>query len=219
MNQLLNQIDWIQQSAIKINTANTNIFIDPFQLTEKDSADIILITHSHSDHFSEEDISKITTKNTLFIAPETCIFKDSTKNRKVLLPNESFTYNSHITIKAVPAYNIVKSKFHPKENNWVGYLITINGNTIYHTGDTERIPEMKDITCDIILLPLGQTYTMNSIEEAAQSVLDTKAKIAIPIHFGLYEGNQQDAISFQQILKDKVNVIIKERKTQLQKPN
>jgi L-ascorbate metabolism protein UlaG (beta-lactamase superfamily) len=116
-----------------------------------------------------------------------------------------------ILIEAVPAYNIVKTNFHPKANNWVGYILTIDKIRIYHTGDTERIPEMKNMACDIILLPLGQTYTMNSVEEAAEATLDVKAKIAIPIHFGLYEGKAEDAQKFQALLKVKVKVIIKQK--------
>ncbi|MCK4836639.1 MAG: MBL fold metallo-hydrolase, partial [Candidatus Aminicenantes bacterium] len=98
-----------------------------------------------------------------------------------------------------------------KENQWVGYILTIDGIRIYHAGDTERIPEMKNFSCDIALLPLGQTYTMNSVKEAAEAAIDVKAKIAIPIHYGLYEGKTQDAVEFQNILKDKIKVIIKEK--------
>ena len=70
---------------------------------------------------------------------------------------------------------------------------------------------MKDFSCDIAMLPLGQTYTMNSVKEATEVAIDIQAKIAIPIHYGLYEGTVEDAKEFKKILKDKVKVIIKER--------
>jgi L-ascorbate metabolism protein UlaG (beta-lactamase superfamily) len=108
----------------------------------------------------------------------------------------------------VPAYNVVKTNYHPKGNKWVGYILTIDGVKIYHAGDTERIPEMQEFTCDIVMLPLGQTYTMNSVEEAAEATLDVQAKIAIPIHYGMYEGTVEDAKKFQELLKNKVQVVI-----------
>ena len=104
---------------------------------------------------------------------------------------------------------MTKTQFHPKANNWVGYLLTIDGVKIYHFGDTERIPEMKNIVCDIALLPLGQKYTMNSVQEAADAALDARAKIAIPIHYGLYEGKAADADAFAALLKGKITVVIK----------
>jgi L-ascorbate metabolism protein UlaG (beta-lactamase superfamily) len=103
-------------------------------------------------------------------------------------------------VNAVHAYNLVKD-FQKKSARYLGYVIDFEGVSVYHTGDTERIPEMKEIRCDIILLPLGQTYTMNSVEEAVEVVLDTKARIAIPIHWGLYEGTKEDAVKFEELLR------------------
>jgi L-ascorbate metabolism protein UlaG (beta-lactamase superfamily) len=93
----------------------------------------------------------------------------------------------------------------------VGYIVKVEGVRIYHAGDTERIPEMKKITADIILVPLGQTYTMNSVKDAADSAIDVKASIAIPMHYGQYEGKDSDAVKFAELLKGKIKVIIKER--------
>ncbi|HNV53360.1 MAG TPA: MBL fold metallo-hydrolase, partial [Tenuifilaceae bacterium] len=90
----------------------------------------------------------------------------------------------------------------------VGYLLNLCNVWLYHTGDTELIPEMKNIKCDIIMLPLGQTYTMNSVEDAVQAVLDTSASVAIPVHYGIYEGSDDDALKFKEMLKDKAEVII-----------
>jgi len=204
-------IHWLGQAAVKINAAGKVIYIDPYQLKNTDQADIVLITHGHNDHFSLADIKKIITGKSIIIATVDCYAKLQNLNVaeiKTISPGQSLTLDD-INISAVPAYNIVKANFHPKSNKWVGYVLTIEGVRIYHAGDTERIPEMKDISCDIAMLPLGQTYTMNSVKEAADAAIDVKAKIAIPIHYGLYEGTAEDAEEFKKLLKDKVDVIIK----------
>ncbi len=158
------------------------------------------------DHFDKTSISKLAASNTVFLAPKD-IAGDLGKNSIAVEPGLE-TNIMGIIIETVPAYNIVKKSFHPKENKWVGYIVTVNGVRIYHAGDTERIPEMKNFKCDIALLPLGQTYTMNSVDEAAGAALDVKAKIAIPMHFGMYEGSVADAAKFGELLKDKIDVFI-----------
>ncbi|MBM3437493.1 MAG: MBL fold metallo-hydrolase, partial [Bacteroidetes bacterium] len=115
----------------------------------------------------------------------------------------------NIPFEAVPAYNVVKTKFHPKSNKWLGYILELEGKKIYLAGDTERIPEMKAIACDIALLPLGQTYTMNSVEDAAEAAKDVKAGIVIPIHYGLYEGTQADSARLKKLLEGFAEVILK----------
>ena len=114
-------------------------------------------------------------------------------------------------ITAVPMYNVIKTNYHPRENDWTGYILNVDGVKVYHAGDTERIPEMKGLDCDIVMLPLGQTYTMNSVEEAAAAALDTGADIAIPIHYGMYEGTVEDAARFKELLTGKMQVVILEQ--------
>ncbi len=212
MDNIIDNITWYGQACVKIKFEDKNIFFDPFNIKEKEIADVIFITHTHSDHFSPESLKKVITEKTQFFAPVDCakVLRDSGfMNVKEVKPDSSFSV-SNIKVKAIPAYNIDKTDFHPKENNWVGYLVELNGIKVYHPGDTERIPEMQDINCDLTFMPLGQTYTMNSVEDAANSVLDTKAKIAIPFHYGMYEGKKEDAEMFKKILANKVNVVIKE---------
>ena len=195
-------IHWMDQATVKISFRGKTIYIDPLNLKSKDSADLILITHDHFDHLSLPDIAKIAGKNTKFVVAKACMEKlrqSGYENIQTLLPGETATIDGLI-IKAVPAYNIVKS-YHKKSSNYVGFVIDFEGISVYQTGDTERIPEMKEIDCDIILLPLGQTYTMNSVEEAVEAVADTRAQIAIPIHWGLYEGSMEDALRFHELLK------------------
>jgi len=104
-----------------------------------------------------------------------------------------------VKIAGVPAYNINK-RFHPKSNNWVGYVIKFADSSIYIAGDTDFIPEMKNIKADIVMLPVGGTYTMTA-EEAAKAVEAIKPKIAIPIHFGDIVGSKSDAEKFSSLVK------------------
>ncbi|MBI4645040.1 MAG: MBL fold metallo-hydrolase [Bacteroidia bacterium] len=190
----------------------TVIYIDPYQLKTTEKADIILITHSHYDHLSLDDIAMIKDEKTTFIAPKDAADKIEArfKTKVTILEPGQKTNIGNINIEAVAAYNPDK-QYHPKANKWVGYIFTINGVKIYHAGDTGRIPEMKNITCDIALLPLGQTYTMTTVEDAVLSAGDVHAKIAIPIHYGLYEGKAEDAVTFKNSLSGKVEVVIKQK--------
>ena len=201
-------IQWLGQAAVRINYKGHVIYIDPYQLKSSDTADLILVTHDHYDHFSLPDIAEIAGNNTRFVVAEACVGRLSLagyKNIQSVVPGSKIEVFG-LGITAVPMYNVVKP-MHPKSRNYVGYIIDFDGISVYHTGDTERIPEMKDMRCDIIMVPLGQTYTMNNVEEAVGAVLDTKARIAIPIHWGLVEGSASDAKKFGELLKGK-NVIV-----------
>ena len=211
--ELIAKMTWTQQSCVKIELDETSIMFDPFMISEQENMDLVLISHGHGDHYKVDNYSKVANENTQFITFSDCELEGFTKQQK-LIPGDSYQFSEDINIKAVPAYNIKKTNYHPKSNNWLGFVVEIKGVKVYFTGDTELIPEMKDIDCDIIMLPLGQVYTMNSVEEAVQAVKDTKAEIAIPVHFGLYEGTQQDADKFKVLLKEEAKVMFLERKLQ-----
>ena len=204
---MANNLHWIQQSCFRINGTNVKIYIDPLNIKTVDTADIILITHNHSDHFSASDIAKLSTSATTIYGPADCKYNKVCKEFITIKPGDEKAIGDYLKIKAVPAYN----SNHAKTNNWVGYLITIDGVTIYHAGDTKRIDEMKTFTCDIALLPLGQTYTFSSIAEAAEAAKDVQAKIAIPMHYGLYEGKAADAETFKSLLNGTIKVVIKSK--------
>jgi L-ascorbate metabolism protein UlaG (beta-lactamase superfamily) len=208
-------IHWYGNAAIKITDGEKILFFDPFKLSFRLGADIVFISHPHFDHLSVPDLKKVATAGTVFVTPRdrTCIntIKKIFGREPITLRPGEQKYIKGIKVEAVPAYNIKTHQGHPKAMGWLGYIVTLDGIRVYHAGDTERIPEMKSFHCDIALLPLGQTYTMNSVAEAAQCALDVGAGIAIPMHYGSYEGTKQDAFRFKELLAGKLEVIIKEK--------
>ena len=161
-----------------------------------------MVTHDHFDHCSLEDIEQIQQENTTIVT-EPSSAKKLSGSIITLIPGESCEVNG-ISIEAVPSYNTNK-KFHPKKNNWLGFIITVDGVRIYHAGDTDYIPEMKDFKADIALLPVSGTYVMTA-EEAVQAALDINPQIAIPMHYSSIVGDDSDAEKFANSLEGKVKV-------------
>lgn len=201
VNIMMNNVHWLGNSAVKI-TGKKLIYIDPFKISSVEPAGIIFITHDHYDHLSMEDIRKIRTDRTVMVVPESSE-KMFGKNVRGVLPGMNFKIDD-VEVTVVPAYNIGK-RFHPKEKQYVGYVIKTDGNTYYHAGDTDFIPEMNDIKTDVAFLPVGGTYTMNA-EEAARAANIIKPKVAVPIHYGASVGTVKDAEEFKKLCK--VNVVI-----------
>jgi L-ascorbate metabolism protein UlaG (beta-lactamase superfamily) len=201
-----NNIHWLGHDAFKLVGEKT-VYIDPYQLSSAGKADIICLTHEHFDHCSPEDIQKIRIDETVIVGPADVVkkFKGATK---AIQAGQKLTI-AGIEIEAVQAYNTNK-EFHPKENGWIGYIITMNAFRIYHAGDTDHIPEMKSIKADIALLPVSGTYVMTA-DEAVQAALDINPAIAIPMHYGSIVGGAEDAERFKQLLQGKVDVLIKTR--------
>ena len=202
------KIHWLGHASFKISNSLV-IYIDPYLILENaEKADIILVTHEHYDHCAVENIKKLATEDTIIIATEDCISKLADLNVKGVIPNQKLEIKG-ITIETIPAYNLNKP-FHTKASNWVGYVITLNGVRIYHAGDTDFIPEMKELkNIDIALMPVGGTYTMNA-EEAAEAVKSFNPKIAVPMHFGEIIGSASDAEKFKELAKCEVKILEKE---------
>ncbi len=176
------------------------IAIDPFDLKIKETVDFVFITHSHYDHCSPEDVAKILGQNTIIIAPEDCREKLTGIGKKIVTVSPNNSYDTEIKFKTVPAYNLSKP-FHPRANNWVGYIIYLT-ESVYHPGDTDLIPEMKEVQTDYFLVPIGGTYTM-SPEEGVQAVNTVSCKYAIPMHYGKIVGSQSDAEKFKNLYREK----------------
>ena len=200
---MLENIQVLYHSSIRINKEKV-IYIDPFKIDKiYHDADIIFITHSHYDHYSEEDIKKIIKEDTKIIVTndlqESVSNLINKENIIAVKPNEKYCIEG-ISFETIPAYNINK-QFHPKQNNWVGYVIELNGIIYYIAGDTDITEENKQIKCDVAFVPVGGTYTMTA-KEAASLVNIIKPKIAVPIHYGSVVGTKQDAEEFISLLDE-----------------
>ena len=195
-------ISWLGHSSVKIK-GSCIVYIDPWKIKAGEKADLILVSHSHYDHFSPDDIEKIRKAETVVLAPADCIASIKGDVR-AMKPGDTVTV-CDVTVTAVPAYNVNKS-FHPRSDGGLGFLIIADGKTIYYCGDTDRIPEMDQIQADIVILPVGGTYTMTA-EEAAQAVNGMKPELAIPIHFGDIVGSVEDAERFRKLCKVAVSIL------------
>ena len=207
---MLENIEVLYHSSIRINKEKI-IYIDPFKINKNyNDADIIFITHDHYDHYSEEDIDKVINENTTIIIPEELLTKLLRKgiNKNAIItvkPNEKYMVQE-IKFGTVPAYNTNKT-FHPKENDWIGYIITLDGIRYYIAGDTDITEENRKVKCDVAFVPVGGTYTMD-FKEAAQLINEIQPKIAVPIHYGSIVGTEQDATDFIKLLHPSIKGII-----------
>ena len=207
---MLKNIEVLYHSSIRINKEKT-IYIDPFKIDKNyNDADIVFITHDHFDHYSEEDIDKVINENTTIIIPEELLTKLLRKgiNKNAIItvePNKNYMVQG-IKFETISAYNTNKT-FHPKENGWVGYIITLDDIRYYIAGDTDITEENRKVKCDVAFVPVGGTYTMD-FKEAASLINEIKPKIAIPIHYGSVVGTKQDATDFIKLLHPSIKGII-----------
>jgi L-ascorbate metabolism protein UlaG (beta-lactamase superfamily) len=199
---MLEKITWFGHASVRIKSEKI-IYIDPWKIPGGEKADLILITHSHYDHLSPTDVKKLQKKETVVLATADCLPQLSGDVRAVK-PGDRLSLFG-IDVEVVPSYNLKKA-FHPKGNHWIGYVVTVEGNRIYYPGDTDFIPEMKEIRADIMILPVGGTYTMDA-REAAEAVNALRPKMAIPIHYGDIVGSIKDAEKFKKLAKIPVEII------------
>ena len=182
-------ITWFGHASFMIkdeNFGNRIYYIDPFEFKSdgKQKADIIFITHTHQDHCSQADIKKIIKNDTVIVSVNGCNVSDLSKSVLMVEPNNEYEVKG-LKFRTVPAYNNNpdKLKFHPEANKWVGYIFTVNNMTVYHAGDTDFIPEMKNLgKINIAMLPIGGTYTMD-VDDAIRAANAIKADVTIPMHY------------------------------------
>lgn len=198
------EIKWLGHDGFFIKNSK-KIYIDPYNIKEQEEkADIVLITHGHYDHCSLDDLKKVVKEGTKIFVTADAQSKiarfEVPIDIEVVGPGREFDLGD-VKISAVPAYNVDKH-FHPKEEEWVGYVIKMNELIIYHAGDTDVIPEMQKLTGFkqqgkkfIALLPVGGRFTM-SAEEAIEAVKIIKPTVAIPMHWGSIVGGEDDAKEF-----------------------
>lgn len=202
-------IRWFLPSWLQMKTGNKVIYIDPAWiqknfdshptkiiyshypepmdgLPEKDMAigDVILITHHHQDHIKTATVNRLADENTTIISPEKC--RDLIGRRFESIKPDDTKSIGNIGIQAVHAYNTPDGHSTRKQHHkgeCVGYVITVNGKSIYHAGDTVVVPEMKELKdIDVAFLPIGGTFTMD-IEEAVEATKIIKPRTVIPMHY------------------------------------
>lgn len=177
-------LKWLGHACFQINMDGKIGYIDLYQAEPREKADLILVTHSHFDHFDAGLIKKLHKLDTVVIAPADCVAKIG-GDVKSLKPGQELSIGD-VTAKAVEAYNVKRFRspgnpFHPKGFG-VGYVLRVEGKTVYHAGDTDFIPEMKQLGhVDVALIPSGGTYTMDNAD-AVEAALTINPAVVIPMH-------------------------------------
>ncbi|MBO7395139.1 MAG: MBL fold metallo-hydrolase [Ruminococcus sp.] len=197
-----------EQSSIRIDEEKV-IYSDPYNISgAPHDADIILITHSHFDHYSPDDIRKVMNPGSVVVCPSSM-----TEPQELGLTVKQVTAGEQFEVlgvrfEAVPAYNTGKP-FHPKSNGWLGYIIdSPDHGRLYIAGDTDITPDNKQVKCDIALIPAGGTFTTDAVQ-AAELVNTIRPKYAIPIHYGTVVGSPEDGEIFRKAVDSGTEVVIK----------
>lgn len=174
------------RSSIKI-TGTKTIYFDPLDIEGMPcDADIVFITHEHYDHFSPNDIKRVLKEDSQIIVPLGMVDmvvkkKLPVQNIHGILPGQTENYEG-VKCQGIPAYNIDK-RFHPKKNNWLGYLVELDGKTYYAMGDTDATPEAAGVKAEVVFIPIGGKYTMDAAQ-AAEFINDNPPELVVPIHYG-----------------------------------
>ena len=196
-------------SSVRLELAGKVVYVDPFSLREAPhDADLIFLTHDHFDHFSPEDVARVDKPDTVFVLPASMAEKAAsvTGSRRVVavVPGDRGEAEG-IGFEAVPAYNPGK-RFHPRAKGWVGYVLAAEGLRFYVAGDTDATPEAAAVRCDVALLPIGGTYTMDAAEAAAL-VNRIRPQLVVPIHYGSVVGTADDFAAFAARVDEGVRVV------------
>jgi L-ascorbate metabolism protein UlaG (beta-lactamase superfamily) len=198
----LEALEWLGHSAFRLYASGTTVYIDPYRVQSGPKADVILITHSHYDHFSPQDVQRLSHDATRLVGPASVTQRLSGRVVSVG-PGETVSPElaPGLEISAVAAYNTSKRNrsgeaFHPPEAGWVGYVLNVRGRRIYHSGDTDVIPEMDAVAgVDVALLAVSGTYVMTA-QEAAEAARRIQPRVAVPMHWGHHIGSYADAELF-----------------------
>jgi len=206
----LETIHWLGHDGFRIDVGTSVVYIDPYKITGGPKADIVLLTHSHPDHASVDDVAKLCKDDTVIVTVTAAAEKFGGKTVQVVQPGQRIVVKG-IPIETVPAYNTNKFRspgvpFHPKDAGFVGFILTAGAVRIYHAGDTDAIDEMKDFACDIALLPVSGIYVMTA-EEAAEAAVRIQPVLAVPMHVGKGIGSLDDAERFQRLSPVPVRIL------------
>ncbi|MBU1274686.1 MAG: MBL fold metallo-hydrolase [Proteobacteria bacterium] len=204
IDKVVSNLHWLGHDSFRLDRPQGAIYFDPYEIKEGPVAALILVSHDHFDHCVPDDIAKIQGENTVILTESDSAAKLSGKV-KALEPGQKVTLGD-LVIQTVPAYNLNKN-FHPRDNGWLGFILTVDGVSIYHAGDTDYIPEMDSLRVDVALLPVSGTYVMTA-DEAVAAAQAIGPKLAIPMHYGAIVGEEGDANRFAKDLEGLVPVRI-----------
>ena len=211
---LLDAVEWLGHSGFRVRAGGATIYIDPYRAgTGAPKADVILVTHGHYDHFSPQDVERLSQEATWVVAPAAVAERASGRVVSVA-PGEVVEQElvPGVEIVAVAAYNTSKrdgsgNLFHPREAGWVGFHLNVRGERLYHSGDTDVIPEMDSVTgVDVALLPVSGVYVMTA-GEAAEAARRIQPRVAVPMHWGEHIGSYEDAVAFAERAPVEVRIL------------
>jgi L-ascorbate metabolism protein UlaG (beta-lactamase superfamily) len=179
---------WYKQSAFGYAGDGLTVYIDPWGIPDDATeADAIFITHAHFDHYQKDDIAKVQGSDTHVVAPRD-VADELSGNVNPVAPGDSVEV-AGVRAQAVPAYNIIEGRDgHPKEKGWVGFVLTLGDQTIYHAGDTDHLPELSAIKARAAFVPIGGAGFTMDVAEAARLVREMNPQVAVPMHYGFVEG-------------------------------
>jgi L-ascorbate metabolism protein UlaG (beta-lactamase superfamily) len=213
---LLDSLEWLGHSGFRIRLRRAVVYIDPYRVSPgSPPADLILITHGHYDHFSPQDLERLSASGTRLVGPAAVAERVSGQVHSIA-PGETLEDElvRGLHVSAVAAYNTSKrdgdgNPFHPREAGWVGYELTVRGERLYHSGDTDVIPEMDGVTgVDVALLPVSGVYVMTA-QEAAEAARRIQPRVAVPMHWGEQVGTEEDARLFAERAPVEVRIMTK----------
>jgi L-ascorbate metabolism protein UlaG (beta-lactamase superfamily) len=210
--ELVGKLHWLGHDSFRLDGPPV-IYFDPWKLSGRPPvADLVLVSHEHADHCSPEDVDQISGPDTVVVAAAEAAQK--LPGARTVRPGDRLTV-AGVEIEAVRAYNTNKFRspgvpFHPKEAEHVGYVITVGGVRLYFTGDTDHIPEMADIDCDVALLPVSGTYVM-TVAEAAGAARTLNPQIVVPMHYGAGIGTADDGQRLTELYDGNVVLLQVER--------
>ena len=182
------KMTFIGHGSLMFTFGGKVIHVDPYSkvadYTKLPKADVILLTHEHLDHLDLKALNPVRTPKTLVVLTQTCAKQ---VEGGMVMNNGDTKIIEGLKIEAVPAYNIIHKRdgqpFHPKGIG-NGYIITFGDKRVYVAGDTENIPEMKELKgIDIAFLPMNAPFTMTP-EMVADAAKAFTPKILYPYHYG-----------------------------------
>jgi L-ascorbate metabolism protein UlaG (beta-lactamase superfamily) len=200
---LLDHVEWLGHSGFRVTVGRQRVYIDPYRVSAgAPKADLILLTHGHYDHFSPQDLERLSKPETELIAPAAVAERLGGRVQSIAAGEEVEPERVRgVAVRALAAYNTSKRNsdgrvYHPREAGGVGYDLNVRGERLYHAGDTDVIPEMDQVHgVDVALLPVSGTYVMTA-GEAAEAARRIQPRLAVPMHWGEHLGTRADAEAF-----------------------